>query len=145
MEWQGTADQGNTAYSASLLSGPNFVQPIVTNTYSAYSATVAQSPSGNPTYDLIDPTNYPGNIHVNAENLDLTDLRILSLAPVFITAHSLTNTSGAAALGLPLAMDTEFVNLDLGSPKPPLIIKQYVPQVVHRLGGGLGFKLDQLL
>ncbi len=135
LEWAGTNDAGNTPYSNSLLYNTNFLMSSVTNVYSAYSATVAESPSASPTYTSTDPSNYPGRIEVNAQNLDVSLLRLQSEGPVTITTVNLTNNSGAAALGTPTRIDSEFLNINMGSQKYPITIKGYVPTQVRRLNG----------
>ena len=124
---------GNTVYTNSLLYTTNSAQASVTNVYSAYSASVSESPGNSLAAGSIlgvgtDPTNLPARIEITAQNLDVTALRVRSIGPVTIKANNLTN-------GGPSRIDSQWINLNLGSTGAPLTVTNFVPQQIRRMSG----------
>ena len=120
---------GNVAYSSALLSGPNFQLTAVTNDYAAYSAQVdlsSSSPSGTIPYD---PTNMPGRIEILGDEVNMEETRIRADSSVTIKAKN-----NLVSNRLP-QIDAPFVNLDLRSVQPELVVSNVAPLTVRRLSG----------
>ena len=99
--------------------GTNFVQPV----YAAYSAQLqTQSFTGS------DPTNFPGRFELVGQNVNMRDSRIRAESTVSITADNLlTNNMGR--------ISAPFVNFDIGTTQPQLLISNLAPPTVSRLYG----------
>jgi len=156
LEWTGV-NATNAVYDNTLLFDPaTFVSPFVTNTYTAYSASVQESSSssaaasggvtvsgfpgvlfGLPQPQLSAVSNFSGRIFINANTLDLTDLRVRSVGPVFLSTKNIkTQTVGDNTNGTPMRIDSQWLGLDAASPVgQPLLISHYVTNLVRRMNG----------
>jgi len=120
---------GNTAFSPSLIVAPNLQLTTVTNEYAAYSARVdlaSTSPSGSVPYD---PTNMPGRIEILGEEVNMEETRIRADSSVTIKANT-----NLVSNRLP-QIDAPFVNIDVRSVAPELVVSNIAPLTVRRLSG----------
>lgn len=137
-------EPANTPFDQNLFYNPNFATNRVSTIYAAYSAQIGQTnssaftgatgftPAGviqlgvNP--GLSDPTNFTGRIEINAGRLDINNARMR--AENFIGIKALDLVSNALA-----TIDAPFINLDVRSSQPELIIANVAPDSVSRLQG----------
>jgi hypothetical protein len=107
----------------------NFL-PVVTNLFAAYSARVDDLSSEPPVVPLLDPTDYPGRIEINAQNLDISRTRIRGTGLVSIKTPNLLGATN-------LIVDAENVLFNLGVPTGTLKIQGVIKDQVVRLNGSL--------
>lgn len=109
---------------------------ITNNFYAAYQAAVgtATSVPGSAGYipHLDDPTNFPGRIEINANNLDMSLARIRADNLVSIRATNLI--SSAATL-----IDAPFIQLSVANTNTTLILTNFATTQVARPSGTLSF------
>jgi hypothetical protein len=126
----GGSSPGNATFTSTLLYDPaTFQYNAVTNVYTAYSARVSSIYSPFPAFTaLVDSTNLPGRVDIVGEEVNLTRTRIRSQASVNIRATNLTSNRLAQ-------VDAPFINFDVGSTAPVLVISNLAPLTVRRLSG----------
>ncbi|HKQ38399.1 MAG TPA: hypothetical protein VJ063_10000, partial [Verrucomicrobiae bacterium] len=114
--------RGNTSYSNFPPYLTSYGTNVVPVTYAAYSAQLApQSFAG-------DPTNFPGRVEIVGQNVNLRDSRIRAESTVSITANNL-QTNNLARVSAP------YLNFDLGTTQPQLLVSNLAPPTVSRLYG----------
>jgi hypothetical protein len=126
----GGASGGNATFTSTLLYDPaTFQFSAVTNTYTAYSAQVSSIYTPPPVFTpFADSTNLPGRVDIIGEEVNLDRSRIRGQASVNIKATNLTSNRMAQ-------VDAPFVNFDVGSTAPALVISNLAPATVRRLSG----------
>lgn len=140
------AEASNSVYDPTLFYRTTYETTRVSTIYAAYSAQVGQTNSAaiaqalpivtggvltsglgvNPA--VSDPTNFAGRAEINANNLDLTFTRIRAENFVSIKANNLTSNLFAQ-------IDAPFVDFQVKSTNPELIIQNIAPESVNRLQG----------
>lgn len=153
-EWA-FADPSNTVYDPSLIFPGNSYPPngVVDGFYAGYGAQVGRNPelasgvtglSGLTNFNffgfgftnlesllvLPDPTNQPGRIEINADNLDMTLTRIRAEGALNLNAKHL---HGGGAFDVSAGI----VNADLGSTNGSLVISNIFPSHFKRVRGNL--------
>lgn len=121
---------GNSTYSDNLVSGPQYVDSTVTNTYAAYSArifTLGSSPSGSIPYNV---TNVPGRVAIIGDEVNLDQTRIRSESAVIIKTSNLISNRLAT-------VDAPLLNFDVRTVQPTLLISNLAPVSVRRFSGDL--------
>ncbi len=120
---------GNATYDPSLLWKPSFQWSVVTNLYAAYDAEVASVTAASGTTG--DPTNFPGRIQIIGEEVDLDRTRI--------RAESAFNLKVSKNLtrNLLARIDAPWLNYDVTSVAPQLIISNIAPPTVRRFIGDI--------
>ena len=114
---------GNSSYSNFPPYRASYATNVVPVTYAAYSAQLAvQNLSGG------DPTNFPGRVELVGQNVNLRESRIRAESTVSITAANLL-TNNLARVSAP------FLNFDLGTSQPQLLVSNLAPTTVNRLYG----------
>jgi hypothetical protein len=124
---------------------PNFATNEANTIYAAYAAQVGQNNSAAITRTAVfvngvqqvgitpalsDPTNFTGRIEISADKLDLSSTRLRAENFVGIKARNLTSNIFAQ-------VDAPFVNFDVQSSSPELVISNLAPPSVNRLLGQL--------
>ncbi len=107
----------------------NFL-PVVTNFYAAYSASISDLSSEPPSVPLLDPTDFPGRIEINAQNLNMNRTRIRGTGLVSLRTSNLIGATN-------LVVDAENVLFNLGVTSGNLNIQGVLPDEVVRLNGTL--------
>ncbi len=121
---------GNANYADDLVTGTQFVDRVVTNTYAAYAAQVSNlgsSPTGGIPYDV---TNVPGRVTIIGDEVNLEQTRIRAESAVIIKANNLVSNHLAT-------IDAPLLNLDLRTTQPTLVISNVAPASVRRFSGEL--------
>ncbi len=135
---------GNSPYDQSIFINPNFNTNRFSTIYAAYSAQIGQSNSSAFTGTtlltagglrqlgvdpgLSDPTNFNGRIEINANRLNINNARFKAENFISIKANDLVGNSLAM-------LDAPFINIDVASSQPELIITNVAPDSVSRLLG----------
>lgn len=147
IEWRSAAD-GNTAYTNSLLVSADFAGTTVTNAYAGYSVQIGSAASSSagfaggfyfgffdnsgfldsPVFN--DPTNLPGRIEIEAENFDMSLIRVRSEGLLTVKTANLQGTA-------PGRIDAPQMVFDLGSTNSLLSISNVIPESIRRLDGQL--------
>lgn len=119
---------GNTVYDPTLIYNPTYQLPAVTNTYAGYAAQVTSAAFTNAGGLFSDPTNFSGRIEINADSVDLDQARIRAETTVIIRTSDLSGNKVGK-------VDAPFLNYDLTSLEPELVISNLAPATVRRLSG----------
>jgi hypothetical protein len=119
---------GNGPFSTNLLYMSDFVSPIVTNEYAAYSAFVDNIASRPPNIPAGTPTNFPGRIEIHADTLDMTRTRLRANGILDIKAKHLISSSNAI-------VDSENLSFNLASTNGFLRVQNLAKESVARLQG----------
>jgi hypothetical protein len=141
VEWTG-GKTNNTVFTNTLLADPKYLNRAVTNNYAAFSVTVGSdtSTSGSGgfvggryfgffnTTSASDPTNRPGRIEIEANNLDLNLTRMRSEGLVTIKTPNYLG-------GAPAKLDAPLFTFDIGSTNGFLSVSNVVPVSVRRFRG----------
>ena len=114
--------RGNASYTNFPPYLTTYGTNIVPVTYAAYSAQLSvQNFAG-------DPTNFPGRVEIVGQDVNLRESRIRAESTVSITANNLI-TNNLARVSAP------YLNFDLGTAQPQLLVSNLAPSVVNRLFG----------
>lgn len=128
----GTTYTTNLTYTPALLYNGSYASNSVSAGYSAFSATASPitvlNGSGQNVYLTTDPTNYPGRIEINGDSLSLDATRIRAEATISIKTRDLSSNKVAR-------IDAPFANFDLRTLQPQMVISNFAPKSVQRLGG----------
>lgn len=119
---------GNADFAPDLLYKTDFVSPVVTNEYAAYSAFVDNIASRPPNIPAGTVTNLPGRIEVFADSLDVSKTRFRADGLLNLNAKHLINSSNAV-------VDCENLSYTLGSTNGNLKIQSLAQESVARLKG----------
>lgn len=133
----------NVAYTPDLIVNPNYGGAAVTNVYAAYSANIGSASRisigggggggggfGGLIPELFHPTNLPGRIEIDAQNLDLGLTRFRSEGLLTVKAAQITPRP-------PLKVDSALVSMDLGSTNGLLVVSNLVETTVRRFSGSV--------
>jgi hypothetical protein len=82
------------------------------------------------TVNLLDPTNEPGRIEIDAGNLDITQARLRAEGMVIL---NVTNLGGGSTAGV----DWGEVNANIGATNGSLIVSNLFPTTFHRVRGDI--------
>ncbi len=126
---------GNTVYTNTLLYDPlSYTSNTVPVAYAAYGAridslntTAGQFSSGL----VIDPTNFPGRVEISGDEVSLEQTRVRADSTFDLYAGNLTSNRLAR-------VNAPYVNFDVGSTQPQLLISNLASADVHRLSGTIG-------
>jgi hypothetical protein len=102
-------------------------------TYAAYAAQVSALGFNDPAVAggaFNDPTNFPGRIEILANTLNLKEARMRADSTLIIKANDLTNNSQ-------LKINAPFINFDVGTTQPAMVISNLAPPSVSRISGGI--------
>ena len=128
---------GTNGFDYNFLYPSNTMAGNVDLYFSAYGAGLWQyytnSVQSNPNPAVTDPTNHPGRIQLFANAINLDQARIRAENFVGLEAH---NLFGNPAAVLP-QIDAPFVNFDLGSTNPVIVVSNTLPATVRRFYGQL--------
>jgi hypothetical protein len=105
--------------------------PVVTNWYSAYSARVETLASSPPNVPLLEVTELPGRIEINAANLDMRRARLRGAGLISINTLNLVDSTNV----LNANVDGENVSFNLASPSGALNVQSLAKERVVRLNG----------
>ena len=125
----GFGSPGNAVYSPSLLWNPTYQYNTVTNLYAAYQAQISFL-NATALIDS-DPTNFPGRINILGQevNLDKTRIRAESALNLKVTKNLTSNRVAQ--------VDAPWINFDVASLAPSLVISNIAPTTVRRLSGNI--------
>jgi hypothetical protein len=114
----------------SLISNPSYLSNSVTMAYAAYAADVTAAGVTNVvgTVSTVDPTNLPGRVEIRGDTLNLDLTRVRAESTVVIKTGDLSSNRVAR-------LDAPFLDLDLTSRQPELVISNLAPSDVNRLFG----------
>lgn len=115
----------NLAYDPtnSPLYRSTFTDAAVNVQYAAYAAQVSNlSPTGT------DPTTFPGRIEILADILNMREARIRAESTLILRANDLVNNHLAQ-------VSAPFINFDVGTTQPALVISNLAPPSISRLSG----------
>ena len=116
---------GNSSFTNFSPYRTSYATNVVPVIYAAYSAQLAaQNFTGS------DPTNFPGRVEIAGQNVNLRESRIRAESTVSITAANLV-TNHLARVSAP------FLNFDLGTTQPQLLVSNLAPATVNRLFGNV--------
>src|SRR6185436_5890031 len=116
---------GNTPYTPDLIYNPGYRLANVTNGYAAYSAAINSGSAGAP---IVDPTNLLGRVELLGETITLDQARVRAESTVTIRTSNLSSNRLAQ-------VDAPFLNYDLRSLQPQMVISNLAPASVRRLSG----------
>jgi hypothetical protein len=122
---------GNTPYDPTLLYNPTYRTNVVPITYAAYGAAVYGYILPSPAFllnNLWDSTNLLGRIDVIGTNVSLHRTRLRGESSLVIQAPALADNRLAS-------VDAPWVNFDIGSTNPHLLITNLSPRQVRRING----------
>ena len=119
-----------TNVTTNTFASANYLYRTVTNTYAAYEASVATVAAASAATGG-DLTNFPGRIQIIGEEVSLDRTRIRAESALTIKAsRNLTSNSVAQ-------VDAPWINFDVTSLAPQLVISNIAPPTVRRLGGNI--------
>jgi len=116
---------GNTPYTPDLIYNPSYQLTVVSNGYAAYSAAIN---SGNVGAPVVDPTNLLGRVEIIGDTVTLDQARVRAESTVTIRTGNLSSNKLAQ-------VDAPFLNYDLRSLQPQMVISNLAPASVRRLSG----------
>jgi hypothetical protein len=117
-----TSDTFSTFYSVEFTNGMAYTNTFVNPFYSAYLANVNSSLSAAVSLPGFDYTNYPGRLQIDAENLNLENVRVGGSGVALVKANHLISSKNAQ-------IDVPIIFYDLGAPTTGNLMLQ-------NLGGG---------
>jgi hypothetical protein len=118
---------GNTPFTPNLIYNPNYLFTVVTNGYAGYAASVNSSFTGTGT-GTTDPSNLVGRIEIVGDTVSLDQARIRAESTLTVRTSNLTSNRLAQ-------VDAPFLNYDLRSIQPQMVISNLAPSLVRRLSG----------
>ena len=122
-----SSTNGNTPFDPTLLYNSTFALASVTNDYAAYAADVSLLSSA-PTLRPFELTNAPGRIEILGDRVNLDQTRVRADSAFILKANNLASNRLAV-------VDAPFVNLDVRSVEPQLVISNVAPTTVRRVTG----------
>lgn len=129
--WLGAG--GNTVFDPTLLYNPTYRTNVVPINYAAYGAAVYGYILPSPAFllnNLWDSTNLLGRIDVFGTNVSLHRTRLRGESSLVLQASALADNRLAS-------VDAPWVNFDIGSTNPHLLITNLAPRQVRRFNGTL--------
>lgn len=127
----------NAVLTSNFFYQAGFAQDTVTNNfYAAYQASVGNAAIGLGTAAYVphldDPTNSPGRIQINANNLDLSGARIQAENFVSIRTDNLISSVATQ-------IEAPYIQIDIANTNSTLTLTNFAPSQVARLNGTLSF------
>jgi hypothetical protein len=131
----GTGEPANATFDPGLIFGPDFLSNRVFMPYVAYGASIplitsTNSDVPNPVFN--NPSNYPGRIEILSDNLNLDRARLRAESTAIIKTKNLASNQVAR-------VDAPFINLDLASTQPLMLISNFTRPNIRRLSGNVSY------
>ena len=122
-----TPTNANGTFTETSLYDTNMATNFVLSAYAAYGASFGSSATNiaTPPGVLIPP---PGRVEINGDRVNLNRTRIRAENTVIIKARDVSSNAV-------MTVDAPFLEFDIASSAPPLVIRQFTPPSVRRFAG----------